>query len=300
MARIQIKLTGRELPPRLPAVVTTSTRSSNARSDEFLPPGYLTPTSAFDVSAGARSAGAAAPDLQHGAAEDEIVVLELVDGSTFITSAARLQASLQQSRPELLGPNGEILVDRLGYEAAAGRSVFNAVGQLVSKVFTFVISGGASDAIGDGLKNVAGVGLTWAGTRALMNAIESKLLKEPGLYRWAGSTGTAGDFENEPPKALDAGAAAKAPLLVFVHGTGSSTLGSFGSCGRAATASGLRSRRATDSGSMPSSTRPSPKVRSRTRSRWSKRCPQGLTSISSRIPAAGSSSICCAWSTSRS
>ena len=230
MADIQIKLTGRELPARLPALLTTSTRSGGAAADEFLPPGYLTPKSTFDVSAGMRSAGDSGANLQRKAADTEIVVLELADGSTFITSAARLQASLRQSRPELLGPGGEILVDRLSYEGSSSRGILTTtVSGLISKVFTFVVSGGGLDPIADMIKDVAEAGITWAGTQALMSAIESRLLKKPGLYRWAGYSGTAGELKDEPPvPPTDAAEAQKAPLLVFVHGTGSSTQGSFG------------------------------------------------------------------------
>ena len=227
---IDIQLSGRQLEPRLPALLTSASRSGGAAADPFLPPGYLIPTSAFDVSAGARSATDATADLKHAAADDEIVVLELADGSTFITSAERLRASLQHSRPELLGPNGEILIDRLREDGGAGRNVFTkAVGGLVSKVFTFAVGGAADDPVGEAVKGVAEVGISWAGTKALMWAIESRLEHEAGLYRWVGASGSTKDFEPAaltPPK--DAAQAAKNPLLVFVHGTGSSTLGSFG------------------------------------------------------------------------
>ncbi|MEJ8846843.1 CHAT domain-containing protein [Variovorax rhizosphaerae] len=227
---IQIKLSGRELPPRLPALLTNTARSGSAEADPFLPPGYLTPKSTFDVSSSARSAPDSTAEMQRPAADSDVVWLELADGSTFITSAARLRASLASSHPELLGPNGEILIDKLSDEGGDSRNVFTkAAGRLVSKVFTFVVGGGAADPIADSVKDVAQLGISWAGTKALMWAIERKLGHEPGLYRWVGSNGNASDFLPEAlTAAADPAEAAKKPLLVFVHGTASSTLGSFG------------------------------------------------------------------------
>ncbi len=234
MTQVQIKLTGRELKPRLPTLLTAASRSIAQGPDPFLPPDYLTPTAAFDVSASARSAGDSVVDRAHSAAGDEIIVLELSDGSTFVTSAARLQASLKQTRPDLLGPDDEILLDKLRPEAGAARGVFSdVVGGLVSKVFTFVV-GSKGDAILDTalgqFSDVAQLGVSWLGTKALMGAIEKKLKEGPGLHFWTGS-GNAGELKKAPVPPIDfadAEAAAKKPVLIFVHGTGSSTLGSFG------------------------------------------------------------------------
>lgn len=255
--KIGITLSGRALPARLPALLTTGARSIAAETDPFLPPGYLRPTATFDVSPGARGATDAATGLQYAAVDNEILVLELVDGSTFVTSAKRLKDSLAQSRPDLLGPDGELLFDKLRDETGASRNALTrAVGGLVSKVFTFLVDTGKVDSISEAAReaigDVAELGVTWLGTKALMAAIESRLVQTPGLYRWAGSGGSPTDFEparlvpepgekkaatqptEVPPledrtvSEPDAGDAAKKPLLVFVHGTGSSTLGSFG------------------------------------------------------------------------
>ncbi len=231
---IQIKVSGRKLAPTLPALLRPAARSAAQGVDEFLPPGYLTPKTTFDVGASARSASDSVVDSQHDAREDEIVALELADGSTFITSAERLRASLAQTRPDLLGPNGEILLEKLRAESGAARGIFSeAVGGLVTKVFTFVVGGPTSDIIEatkDKVPDAAQLGVSWLGTKALMWAIENKLKPGPGLYRWTGASGSAADLKTtETLKDFDDDAeAAKKPMLVFVHGTGSSTLGSFG------------------------------------------------------------------------
>jgi len=230
---IQIKVTGRKLTPTLPTLLRPTARSTAQNENEFLPAGYLTPKLAFDVGATARSAGDSVTD-SHAAAGDEVVVLELADGSTFITSAEKLRSSLARTRPDLLGPDGEILLEKLRAETGAARGIFgDAIGGLVSKVFSFVVGGQTADVIQtakDQAVDVALLGVSWLGTKALMLAIENKLKPGAGLYRWSGSSGSVDDLKpaGAPKDFADADEAAKKPILVFLHGTGSSTLGSFG------------------------------------------------------------------------
>lgn len=229
---ISLKLSGRRTPPALPAMLRGTARGADDAADPFLPPGYLAPRASFDVGTAARAAVDGASEQEHAAADDEVLVLELADGSTFVTSARRLKDTLALSQPDLIGARGEILFEQMRAEGAASRGfVGDAVGGLVSKVFALAV-GQARDAIIDAavkkLGSVEGLGVTWAGTRALMWAIESKLDRQPGLYRWAGTSREAQDLEDVVPAELAAAAADKQPLLVFVHGTGSSTLGSFG------------------------------------------------------------------------
>jgi hypothetical protein len=233
---ITIKLTGRVDEPALPALLSGTSRAVDGHADDFLPRDYLRATGTVDVGSAARSVeGAAALELKPEA--DEVVVLELADGGTLITSASRLRESLARSRPDWLEADGSIPFEKLRAEGAAAQRGFGeAVGGLVSKVFTLV-AGEKKDAIIDaaldwlkerGLKP-AELGVSWAGTQALMWAIESRLMKEPGrLYRWVGASGKAADLEPPRPADLAAAAADQRPMLVFLHGTGSSSLGSFG------------------------------------------------------------------------
>ncbi len=226
---ISIRLNGRPAETlRLPPLLTPAARSADRRDDAFLPDGYLQPISAFDMSPAARSADAATLAQTHAASPSEVLVLELADGSTLITSAERLRDTLLQTHPELIAPDGAILLEALRAQGAApGRGLGEAVGGLISKVYSFAV-GSVPDAIIDAalgeLKNKAELGISWAGTKALMWAIEKQLAQEPGLYRWVSATGKAQDleacnFDAKPPLGA---------MLVFVHGTGSSTLGSFG------------------------------------------------------------------------
>ena len=240
-----IKLTGRRLEPALPALLRTASRAVGQSEDPFLPSGYLRPRASFDVGPAARGVGDGAAETVHEAAgDDEVLVLELADGSTFITSAEKLKASLRQSRPDLIGADGEVLFEKLRAEGAAARGFVGdaasaLVGGLVSKVHA-VLVGKAGDAIiaaakaklggvlGDAAEKVIGLGVSGAGTRALMWAIESRLKQAPGLYHWVGASGEAPDLEPVLPALLAQAASQRAPMLVFLHGTGSNSLGSFG------------------------------------------------------------------------
>ena len=246
-SKIRLKLTGRETKggeekdgkkaAELPPLLRPTLRSSGLGDDPFLPEGYLQPTGSFDVGAGAREGGDARTDVQSGPkAPGEIVVLELADGSTLITSAGRLQDSLRRARPDLLGgEDDEILLEKLRAEGAAARGLLGeAAGGLVSKVYTLVAGdkpdGIVKDALaGAGMLDPLLLGVSWLGTKALMQAIENKLPQPPGLYRWDGASelhGLPKDFAEKAP--VDAATGRPLSMLVFVHGTGSSTFGSFG------------------------------------------------------------------------
>ncbi|MEO8278619.1 MAG: CHAT domain-containing protein [Ideonella sp.] len=230
---VELRLTGRETEPVLPGVLISANRSANGGEDVFLPLGYLQPVSAFDVGPAARSSAGGAVQRDQPARADEIIVLELADGGTLITSAGRLRESLAQSHPELLDGD-TILLEKLRVEgAAAGRGLGDAFGGLISKVYTLVVGGRDKiiDAALDQLTNKAELGVSWLGTKVLMRAIENQLAHGPGLYRWVGSSGKESDLE--PVALVDAkdtpwSDPERRPTLVFVHGTGSSTLGSFG------------------------------------------------------------------------
>ena len=228
---VALELEGRKLPPALPTLLRATARGTGAADDPFLPAHYLQPRASFDASPAARGAADGGGAQRLVAAADDVLVLELADGGTFVSSAARLQAALAASHPELLGPDGAIDFERMASAGASARGVGDLVGGLVAKVFTLALDAGG-DAILDAARGRVGkaaeVGVSWAGTKALMWAIESRLDQAPGLYRWAGSNRDARDLVAADTAALAAAAAAGRPVLVFVHGTGSSTLGSFG------------------------------------------------------------------------
>ncbi len=240
--RIQLQLVGRPADAVLPAMLRSATRSAGQASDPFLPPGYLTPRAVFDVGPASRSADGGAAAQTHPTAADEVLVIELTDGATLVTSAARLKDALLRSRPELIDANGDILFEQMRSDAAGttSRGLGALVGGLVSKVFAIGVQTGAdpiADAARAKLKEWAGgravdaaeLGVSRLGTKALMWAIEQGLKLPPGLlYAWQGASGSDADLADVDPARLQKAAAEGRPMLVFVHGTGSNTLSSFG------------------------------------------------------------------------
>ncbi|HOL36275.1 MAG TPA: CHAT domain-containing protein [Rubrivivax sp.] len=239
---IRLVLTGRQsASAELPALLQPAVRSAGdgAGVDAFLPPGYLVATRSFDVGPAARGGADGVAETAQALDPGEVIVLELEDGGVFVANAERLREALQLSHPELVGSDGQILIERLRAEGAARRGPLgDAVGGLIRKVCTVVVGATPDNAIVTeatsklaelGVTNAALLGVSWLGTKALMWAIENRLEREPGrLYRWAGAEGRKEDLEPvdlvaQPPRDLE-----RNPLLVFVHGTGSSTLGSFG------------------------------------------------------------------------
>jgi CHAT domain-containing protein len=226
-APTSLKITGRPSEkPQRPGFLTSAHRSAAEAEDEFLPDGLVQPTASFDVSPVARSADDKVTRT-HPVQSGEVLVLEMSDGSTFIGNIERLRETLRETNPDLVGPDGAIDLELLQSKGAASRGVVGeAVGGLIRKVFCLRV-GSVADVILDEARSRAGaladLGVSWAGTRALMWAIEKRLKREPGLYRWTGSQ----TFEPAELRKRPVQDPAGAPMLVFVHGTASSTRGSF-------------------------------------------------------------------------
>ena len=235
---ININVPGTRLQdPPLPRLLAQATRGSELRGeDPFLPTGFLKVESGFDLSGPSRDIGGT--DLNPlDLPPDQVVVLEMVDGITVITSAGNLAATLQQIGEEsLLG-----LEDR-GLAGTASRG--SSAGQLITRLFSLDLGSDAlieeakakalawaKQRLGEKAKQklgeVAELGVSWLGTKALMWAIEKRLRVSPGLYRWSGRSRDPSEvFGAADPKLAQE--ALQGPLLVFIHGTGSNGAGSFG------------------------------------------------------------------------
>ena len=223
--------------PPLPRLLAPATRGTEHRGeDPFLPTGFLKVERGFDLSGPSRDIGGT--DLNPlDLPPDQVVVLEMVEGITVITSAGNLAATLQQIGEEsLLG-----LEDR-GLAGTASRG--SSAGQLITRLFSLDLGSDAlieeakakalawaKQRLGEKAKQklgeVAELGVSWLGTKALMWAIEKRLRVSPGLYRWSGRSRDPSEvFGAADPKLAQE--ALQGPLLVFIHGTGSNGAGSFG------------------------------------------------------------------------
>lgn len=224
---------------RLPDVFATASRALNKEPDDFLPPGYLTPVASYDVRPTARSVAAGARAHRHAVADDEVLVLELADGTVLVSSASRLRTALERSHPELVTPEGVLLLEELRAAGSTARGFFSdAVGGLISRVSSIIVGrepDGIIEAARAEVIDRALLGVTWAGTKALMWAIEKRLPNGAGLFAWSGES-LAPDARPLTVEAVAerlAGEPARRPMLVFVHGTASHSHGSFGDLARA-------------------------------------------------------------------
>lgn len=222
---VVLRLSGRASPPELPAMLAGAQRAvGDNEPDPFLPAKYLRPLAAYDIGQTRRGDEAATPHTVHAAA-DELMVLELADGGTLVTSAARLRAALERSHPEAVAADGTLDLGRLDGAGPASRSVGGAFAALVSRVYSVVAGEERDDIVDQALQEVGDpllLGASWLGVKALMAVIERKVEKRIGrdgsrLLEWDGRD-----------RLLDKPAAGRGPMLVFVHGTASSTQGSFG------------------------------------------------------------------------
>jgi CHAT domain-containing protein len=243
--RVLFKLRGASLPEgREPRAFQQAQRSGAAFEDDpFLPRHLIRVEQALDLSATARSTGANRPPFTVAAAEGEVLVLELPDGVTIITHPDNLHDTLARIDPHSIDPDGAVNWERAlrtrgaGLRGSFGEALAGGLNAVVSRVYTLTV-GQADDPLIDAARRkacewlgmnpeeqYAGLGVSWIGTRALMWAIESRLNPQPGLYRWRDGALTERLDAGDPQLQRDA---STGPLLVFIHGTASSTAGSFG------------------------------------------------------------------------
>jgi hypothetical protein len=231
---VAIRLLAREEDARLPPSFGMAQRGAGADADPFFPANYLKPTGTFELAGPSRDVGPVTPERRE-LKDGELLVLQLEDGSEFITSAAGLAETLERLHPDWL-VDGVLPLERLSQVAGAtsDRGIGDVVGGIVKKVFTFLADGPEDLIVKEAREQLDKLGLkaadmavTWAGTKALMWAIESRLKPEAGFYAWSAGDGMPARLEPPDETRLRKAAAERQPMLVFVHGTGSSTLGSF-------------------------------------------------------------------------
>ena len=244
---------GRIVEAELPALLRGGpVRGATGIADPFLPDGYLRVVEAYDLTPAGRSSAVAVRDVDVRVEPGQVLVLELPDGTTLITSGARLEEELRRVAPESVR-NRSIALDAVQPRGAASRGIADSLGRLVGRVFVLdrgsiadaiadeaveKVREWAGDALADRLRDGANWGVSALATRALMWAVERRLPRGPGLYRWSGAQVDAGEpYSIDDHRLVEA--AAQGPLLVFIHGTASSASGSFGDLRSEATAAQL-------------------------------------------------------------
>lgn len=244
---VTFKLRGAPLPSgRWPRIFQDGARAAAAPDDDpFLPPGFITLKQSLDLSASARSTVAGSVQRELTFAPGDVLVLELPEGVTVITHPSTLRDAVQRIDAQALDADGALALDRAlrtrgqAMRGSAGDAMAQGLNSIVSRMYSLTV-GETPDALvdaarrkacewlgdsaSDAVERYADLGVSWLGTKALMWAIESRLKREPGLYRCSGS-GLGERFDAGDARLR--AAAAAGPLLVLIHGSGSSTHGSF-------------------------------------------------------------------------
>ena len=190
-----------------------------------------------------------APEQAETAADTRLLALEASDGTTVFMRADALAECLARLRPEAVDANGAVdlalLRDRSTATRGTGDWLWRQVTELA--IEPDAILDAARDKAEEWLGEKIGVkatdwavaGASWAGAKALMWAVESRLAAEPGLYRWRNGEALSAADRMDSERLGDL-AGGQQRGLVFIHGTGSHTLGSFGELPASAAWAGLR------------------------------------------------------------
>ena len=178
---------------------------------------------------------AGAPETETAVADDRLLALEADDGTSVFIRADKLRDDLSRARPAAVRIDGAIDLSALRAPQTAVRGVTDWIwsGLSVLSLGSDVITDAAldkardwlHDRLGENAEGLAPGGASWLGAKALMWAIESRLPGEPGVYHWrdGGALAASDRCLPDDPRL----AAADEPILLFIHGLGSHTLGSF-------------------------------------------------------------------------
>jgi CHAT domain-containing protein/pimeloyl-ACP methyl ester carboxylesterase len=190
---------------------------------------------AYNLSAAARDRTAAPAEFD--ANEDDILEIEVEGGFTLWTSAQRYSNDLALLKPDAVAADGSVLVDKLPRTSVSERGVKEWF-QSALRILRL-----KKDPLADAFENpsqwpkdfVQTFGVrkvseltAWLASKLIMRLIEGHLNPGPGLYTWQVATEKRAKDAPLPPTASFDDFDIEKPLLVFVHGTASSTLGSFG------------------------------------------------------------------------
>jgi CHAT domain-containing protein/pimeloyl-ACP methyl ester carboxylesterase len=189
----------------------------------------------FSLSASARARAEAPVDVE--LEDDDVMEIEVEGGFTVWTSAQRYSAELPLLRPEARAPDGSVSVDTLPRVGDRGLAEVLAGGLRVLRIGRDAIAEAVADpkrwpadlrALASGMGIDLAVKVpAWLLSKVAIRLIEDRLNPGPGLYTWADATRKPEGNARPAPVSLE-GHDVEKPMLVFIHGTLSSTIGSFG------------------------------------------------------------------------
>jgi CHAT domain-containing protein/pimeloyl-ACP methyl ester carboxylesterase len=217
----------------LPSVLSGPiSRAAGGGVEELLP--NVTAVQTWPLAQTSRSGTALMHDMPD--ADNRLLALEAADGTTIFIRADALAERVARVRPEAVDENGLVDLDLFRDPEAASRGLGDWLWKQVTelKVEPDQITDLAKQKLSDWLRDT-GLGkledtvvetASTMGAKALMEAIEERLASEPGLYQWQGGALQPRDLCRNGDARL--GNWAGKPALLFIHGTGSHTLGSFG------------------------------------------------------------------------
>lgn len=221
----------------LPRALASYSRATSSGRNVFMNDAAIQVDAVFDLSQGGRAADAnsSKPELF---ASQQLMVLEAQDGSLVIMRADKLQEELQRLYPEAVKVGEPLDLNILKDYEAKSRGLDSwiwsklSVLNLTPDSFIRAAQEQALDwleaKLGKRFEDLAYAQASWVGAKALMEVIEAKLEGEPGLYRWTDKQIQLTDRLIPEDKELETAVKNKEAILIFIHGTGSSTVGSFG------------------------------------------------------------------------
>ena len=227
------------IPGQREAVSSAAVRGSSAGGVSVQPVTSLLDAvevvEAYNLSAAARDRTAAPAEFD--ANEDDILEIEVEGGFTLWTSAQRYSDELALLKPEAVAADGSVVVDRLPRTSVSERGVKDWF-QSALRILRLK-KDALADAFEDpsqwpkdfvqdfGVRKVSEL-TAWLACKLAMRLIEDHLNPGPGLYTWEVATEKRAKDAPMPPTATFDDFDVEKPILVFIHGTASSTLGSFG------------------------------------------------------------------------
>ncbi|PID34462.1 MAG: hypothetical protein CR976_00120, partial [Thiotrichales bacterium] len=216
-----------------------SSRAAEAAHDIFISERAIAVEAVYDLS-GADRDGSGNRTLKSKPIEkNQILVLEATDGTTLIVRADKLKQDLERLYPDnSLNEKGQVDLRVLSDQEAAARGLGNWIWSRLSVLDLSpdgIVESAKDkalallkDKLGEACEDMIDAGASWAGAKALMWTIESRLVGEPGLYHWRDKHIRISDFADVEDESLQRAAENNEPILIFIHGTASSTISSFG------------------------------------------------------------------------